>query len=204
MHKLTEDNSIIIKKDIEKLISKFKYEIPRLKKGIEMWIENSGNINEMAYKVANVPLFLRLSLLDTSILFHHLLKSNLEIEINLFARLVSSQLYEFIKDVLKIFGKDFRVLLSQFPNNENLIKELNFLIKVMNDIKEAYINFFKTVRNNIAAHKDYDSIIQTRLIEKLDIDIVMVAYMNIIGWFSDYYNFEQKIFEIALVTKKMP
>jgi hypothetical protein len=90
------------------LINKLTLEIPAWKLSLDKAITKHTKADTLAYHSANVPILIRLSILDILILFKQILSTNSDTEQNLFARLICAQLYEFLENVPKIFGKKYR------------------------------------------------------------------------------------------------
>nr|WP_315218770.1 hypothetical protein [uncultured Flavobacterium sp.] len=187
----------------KKLIAKINTEIPRLRKSITD-VPNSEKANEISYHFASVPLLLRLSILDVCILFKLYLESDSDTQQNLLLRLVCGQLYEFIEDVPELFGKKYRLLLSQFPNPEEIEKTLNQeVIKEFNILKNRHSEFLKLIRHNVAHHKDVDALWQYYLINEIDFNWAIKAYIDIIQWYAvSFSDFEMKLIEIAMLNRK--
>ena len=170
---LSEEGKQRLRMTIEGLIEKCNSEIPMLKKSISYNVSIHED-DENVYHFANVPLLLRLAILDLSVLFNTLLNSKTDNEQNLFARLICGQLYELNEDVPKILGKKYRNLLAKWPKYKEIESELNYLIKKFHNNKAKYIDQLKEIRHNIAHHRDIDGIVQHDLIESLDFNLVVL------------------------------
>lgn len=187
----------------KRLIEKIEREIPMLRKSITD-VPEAIKANEISYHFASVPLLLRLSILDVCHLFRLYLESDSIMQQNLLLRLVSGQLYEFSQDVPEMFGKKYRLLLSQFPNPEELTKSLNqSVIKEFNIIKERHSDFLKLIRHNVAHHKDIDALWQHYLINEIDFNWTIKAYIDFVEWYVvNFGDFELKLIEIAIDNKR--
>ena len=101
-----QDYSTLID-NVYQAIERCNADIPMIRNSISKantkWPENTSG-----YFVSNIPLRLRLAIVDMSILFINIFTSKSEHTRNLNARLVSAQLYEFLEDVPKMFGKKYR------------------------------------------------------------------------------------------------
>ncbi|WP_035645941.1 hypothetical protein [Flavobacterium sp. ASV13] len=190
-------------KTTKKLIKKISLEIPMLRKSIT-GVHNVEMATEISYHFSSVPLLLRLSILDVCVLFKLYLESNSETEQNLLLRLLCGQLYEFVEDVPELFGKKYRLLLSQFPNAEEITKALNYdIIKELNMIKSRHSEFLKLIRHNVAHHKDTDALWQYYLINEIDFNWAVKAYIDIVKWYMvSFSEFELKLIEIAMSNQK--
>lgn len=186
-------------KTTESLIDKINKEIPMLKKSI-IEVPNAHMATEVSYHFASVPLLLRLSMLDLCILFKLYLGSSSHTEQNMLIRLICGQLYEFTEDVPVLFGKKYRELLSGFPNSEALIDDLNKqIIKEFNIAKSRHVDFLKTIRNNVSHHKDIDALWQYYLINDIDFNWGIKAYVDFIQWYATQYSdFESRLIDIAM------
>ncbi|WP_147275593.1 hypothetical protein [Adhaeribacter pallidiroseus] len=186
-------------KTTEALIDKINREIPMLKKSITE-VPNVHLANEVSYHFASVPLLLRLSLLDLCILFKLYLESNSDTEQNMLIRLICGQLYEFTEDVPTLFGKKYRELLSNFPNSGDLIKDLNGNVtKEFNLAKLRHVDFLKIIRHNVSHHKDIDALWQYYLINNIDFNWGIKAYIDFTQWYVSHYStFELKLIDIAM------
>lgn len=184
------------------LIEKINREIPMLKKSITE-VPNAHLANEVSLHFASAPLLVRLSLLDLNVLFKLYLESDSEIEKNVLIRSICGQLYEFSEDVLEIFGEKYRMLLNQFPNPEDLTKDFNSsVIKEFNLVKQRHVDFLKVIRHNVSHHKDIDALLQYYLINEIDFNWAIKAYMDFIEWYAKYSDFELKLIDIAMKSKK--
>ena len=185
------------------LIDKINREIPMLKKSITE-VPNANLANEISYHFASVPLLLRLSMLDICILFKLFLESNSDTEQNLMIRLICGQLYEFSEDVPTMFGKKYRELLNNFPETLNLTETLNKdVIREFQNCKQSNVDFLKTIRHNVSHHKDIDALWQYYLINDIDFNWGIQAYMDFVQWFvSSYSDFELTLINIAMTQNK--
>jgi uncharacterized protein YbaR (Trm112 family) len=181
------------------LIDKINGEISMLKKSITE-VPNAHLAYEVSYHFASVPLLLRLSLLDLCILFKLHLESNSEVEQNTLIRLICGQLYEFTEDIPTLFGKKYRELLNNFPNSADLINDLNCnVIKEFNILKSQHVEFLKIIRHNVSHHKDSDALWQYYLINDIDFNWGIKAYIDFINWYATHYSdFELTIIDIAM------
>ncbi len=185
------------------LIDKINKEIPILKKSITE-VPNANLANEISYHFASVPLLLRLSMLDICILFKLFLESDSDTEQNLMIRLICGQLYEFSEDVPTMFGKKYRDLLSNFPEIDNLTNTLNKnVIREFQICKQRNVDFLKIIRHNVSHHKDIDALWQHYLINDIDFNWGIKAYMDFVHWFvGNYSDFELTLINIAMEQNK--
>lgn len=182
-----------------KLIEKIEKEIPMLRKSIT-GVPNAEMANEISYHFASVPLLLRMSMLDVCMLFKLYLESSSTTEQNLLLRLISGQLYEFSEDVPGLFGKKFRHILSQFSDLDELMKSFNQdVIKEFHILKQRHADFLKLIRHNVAHHKDVDALWQYYLINEIDFNWAIKAYIDFVQWYVvNFSDFELKLIEIAI------
>lgn len=181
------------------LIDKINGEIPNLKESITE-APNAHLANGVSYHFASVPLLLRLSLLDLCILFKLHLESSSDAEQNTLIRLICGQLYEFTEDVPTLFGKKYRELLSSFPNSAELINDLNSnVIREFNILKSRHVDFLKIIRHNVSHHKDIDALRQYYLINDIDFNLGIRAYIDFIQWYViNYSDFELRLITISM------
>lgn len=196
-------------KTIEGLIAKISMQISMIRQSITKAVSKyEKKEKENAYHAINVPLLIRISIVDILILYKHFLSTKSTIEQNLFARLIYAQLYEFIEDVPEILGGQYRTHLAKMPLGKLLIEDLKKVTKIINAFKKKNHSKFQHIRNNISSHKHKDGMVQVELMEILDFNFVMVAYMQLIPFITEYFSFEEKIerlYNIATISKgEMP
>jgi hypothetical protein len=192
---LSEENKTGLNNLTDSLIKKFVREISMFEKSIRT-SPQIGLINEHSYHFLNVPLLLRLALLDLCVLFKHYANSTSETEQNLFARLICGQLYEFTEDVPKLFGRKYRKLLSTLPEPSKWNDVLNLIMKEFNERSNRHKENLKIVRHNISHHRDIDGVLQVRLMEELDFRFVTEAYTELTEWFTIYFEkLENELFK---------
>lgn len=167
-------------------------------------VPNAHLANEISYHFASVPLLVRLAILDLCILFKLYLESKSETEQNLLIRLICGQLYEFSEDVPTMFGKKYRELLTNFPNSEQLLDTLNKqVIKEFLVIKNRHNDFLKLIRHNVSHHKDIDALWQHYLINDIDFNWGIKAYIDFTQWYvSNYSDFEVTLVNIAMKNQQ--
>lgn len=197
----TEKENIV--NTTQDLIDKINKEIPMLQKSITE-VPNANLATEISYHFVSVPLLLRLSLLDLCILFKLFLDSKSDTEQNVLIRLICGQLYEFSEDVPTMFGKKYRELLSGFPNPENLTDILNKkVLKEFHNTKQRHNDFLKVIRHNVSHHKDIDALWQYYLINDIDFNWGIKAYMDFVYWYANNYSdFELTLIDIAMTQDK--
>jgi hypothetical protein len=165
-------------------------EIPLIRNSISK-AQNRWPENKEGYFVSNVPLRLRLAIVDMSILFINILTSPLETSKNLNARLVCTQLYEFLEDVPKMFGKRYRKQFSQLPNPYKIDDQINMMMTSFNDTKLKYLSYLKQVRNNVSSHRDEDGMLQVAIIESIEPLYICSIFLQITKWFyTDFLPYE--------------
>lgn len=201
--KLQEQVKEQIVKTTQGLIDKINKEIPMLRKSISE-VPNANLATEISYHFASVPLLLRLSMLDLCILFKLFLENKSDTEQNLLIRLICGQLYEFSEDVPTMFGKKYRELLTNFPDSENLTDNFNRnVIKEFQNCKLRHTDFLKVIRHNVSHHKDIDALWQYYLINDIDFNWGMKAYIDFVQWYvSNYSAFELTLINIAMSKNK--
>jgi hypothetical protein len=183
---------------VDSIMNRYTTEIQLWKSSLsDAIIENKWN--KEIYQSMDVFMKIRLAILDITISFKYILKAESEVEQNLFTRLMCSQLYEFINDLpIKIVGKRFRKTMSQLPQkNEELIKELNRVMKILNSNGTRFLKDFYSIRNNVAFHKDIDGMNQIKLIEELDFDKIITGFLKINDWFTEWSGFESMLIKIT-------
>lgn len=178
-------------------IEKCNSEIPMIKSSIskahKKWTENTEG-----YFVANVSLRLRLSIVDMSSLFINILKSDSGQMRNLNSRLVCGQLYEFLEDVPKMFGKRYRKQYSHAPKFMKLDEQINTVMKSFNETKARHHSYLKEIRNNVASHRDDDGMKQAVIIDNIQPLYIASIFMQITGWyFTDYVPYELRMINVA-------
>ncbi|HTK19907.1 MAG TPA: hypothetical protein VL442_10355 [Mucilaginibacter sp.] len=191
-----QDYSALIDK-VYDAIEKCNADIPMIRSSISKanrkWPENTNG-----YFVSNIPLRLRLAIVDMSALFINIFTSKSEHVRNLNARLVSAQLYEFLEDVPKMFGKRYRKHYSTAPKFINIDEQVNVMMKSFNITRAKYHTFLKEIRNNVASHRDEDGMQQAGIIDVIDPLHIASIFMQITNWyFVDYIPYELRMIDIA-------
>src|SRR5690606_12382053 len=92
------------------------------------------------------------------------------------------------------------LLLAKFPNAEELTSDLNQdVMKEFNILKIRHRDFLKTIRHNVAHHRDIDAIWQYYLINDIDFNWTIKAYMDFVQWYAvKFTRFEFKLIQIAM------
>ena len=179
------------------LIDKFTRELPMIKSSMNKALQKHEK-DDIAYHAANVPILIRLSLLDIVMLFNNLLRTKSGAEQNLFARLICVQLYDLFEKVPDMFGKKYRIKTSHLLKYDGgLVKELNKLMTEFNSHKNKFAPVFKYIRNNVSAHRDIDGMKQIKLIEGMDFGSIVEAFIKIINWYKLYTEHEDKLIMLA-------
>lgn len=186
---------------IDSVISKIEREIPMFSQTLRSH-KNLKNLDNLSYDFLNVPTLIRLSVIDIAILFKKFIDSKQKTEKNLFGRLICGQLYEFCDDIPRICGKNYRKKLNLLTNSDPLNTELNSLMRSFNIIKDKYWQYLKSIRNNISSHKEMDVLVQLDLMENMEVDFIISAYIDIVSWFPEYFKFETKLLNIAMERTK--
>ncbi|WP_295715472.1 hypothetical protein [Mucilaginibacter sp.] len=178
-------------------IERCNNDIPLIKNSIskahKKWPENAEG-----YFVGNIPLRLRLSVVDMSTLFITVLGSDSESVRNLTSRLVCGQLYEFLEDVPKMFGKRYRKQHSHAPKWMKLDEQISTMMRSFNETKTKYHTYLKEIRNNVASHRDDDGMKQADIIDSIDPIYIASIFVKITGWyFTDYLPYELRVINMA-------
>lgn len=100
----------------------------------------------------NVCLFSSIVNRDISILWNKYSLSNKNAEKNLFGRLLSMTLIEFLDDINGLLGKNLRLELENNLMGE-FVYELNAINKEFAQVKKLHNAELRIIRNNCAAHK---------------------------------------------------
>lgn len=108
----------------------------------------------------NLDLVVGLKYLHISLIMNNIL------EANFFARIISTQIYEHLKDVKSYGGVKIR---------SNISKENSTLLQLFNTVNKEFSNFMnnendklKEIRNNTFAHKEKGGFKQAEIIENID------------------------------------
>lgn len=139
----------------------------------------------------NLDLVIGLKHIHISIMLNDIL------EANYFARIVSTQIYENIKDVKSYGGVKIR---------SNISKENSELIQVFNSVNKEFSNLMnrvsprlKEIRNNTFAHKEKGGFKQAEIIENIDSEYILkigteLFYLNmrLVDLFMKYLEREKK------------
>lgn len=104
----------------------------------------------------NVSLYSSIVNRDISILWNNLILSERKSEKNLYGRLLSMTIIEYLDDINGLLGKNLRKELEQ-NNMGEYINLLNGINKSFSKIKTQFNSELREIRNNSAAHKTKDS-----------------------------------------------
>tara|TARA_Y100001963_G_C6689408_1_gene403879 strand:+ start:119 stop:742 length:624 start_codon:yes stop_codon:yes gene_type:complete len=93
---------------------------------------------------------------DISVLYDFYINTNNHYHANLYGRLLSMTIYEYLQDINKLLGKNLRQELEK-NNLIEFVNELKIINKEYASIKNENQKFLKNIRVNSAAHKSKDS-----------------------------------------------
>ncbi|NDV14887.1 hypothetical protein GO009_02520 [Muricauda sp. TY007] len=100
----------------------------------------------------NVCLYSSVVTRDISILWNDYSLTNNNTKKNLYGRLLSMTIIEFLDDINGLLGKNLRIELKS-NNMSEFIKELNEINKAFSTVKKENNTVLRLIRNNSAAHK---------------------------------------------------
>ncbi|MGB7207250.1 MAG: hypothetical protein WBD27_01190 [Pyrinomonadaceae bacterium] len=89
-------------------------------------------------------------------------------------------LYEVAQDFPHMLGKDFRQAVSNIGAPSNIISDLNNVSSDLNRFWQQHKNYLGNIRNNLAAHREKDSLKYSEMLESLN----PLAIMKIAAEFS--------------------
>jgi hypothetical protein len=173
--------------------------IKSIKDDIESWQTTKQFSEGKVYPVFvifNSFAFYRLSFLDIAVLFKSFLINTDEIEKKVYAKLLSLNIYEFLEDLPKIFGKEFGNSLF-FLKNDKLIEDIKIIKKEIHKIKSENQDYLKEIRNSISAHKDHNTITQIAALETLNIEKIFLTCLKIFLLYNMIHSFEIRLINVA-------
>ncbi len=100
----------------------------------------------------NVCLYSSIVSRDISILWNKYSLSENDAEKNLFGRLLSMSLIEFLDDINGLLGRNLRLELER-NSMEKFVEELNLINKEFARVKKQHNTELREIRNNCSAHK---------------------------------------------------
>lgn len=113
---------------------------------------------------------------------------------------ICTTLYEACSDVFVLLGKDFKEMTSSRINITHVNDEINGIRKRLVQYRSDNINYFCEVRNNIAAHKDMDSLTQIRIIENINWSNLIEKTMEFEKIINDLGAFMKKVMDLNFVN----
>ncbi|WP_460219364.1 hypothetical protein [Psychroserpens sp. MEBiC05023] len=151
--------------------------------------------NNFRYKSSTeIGLYCPLIQSDLVLAIGGLSKASNELEEKFYARILSLTLYEYLKDLSRILGKE---LVEELKKNkfDDLIEHVYSLNKEFSDLKKSKENIIKKIRHETIAHKTGNRI---SLVEQLfSIDAKEIGFLSI-----DIINLNSKLIRILTKIKK--
>lgn len=148
------------------IISSLDEEIRNLEDAIKL-VSKEYSETELPI-VINSFLFFRVTFKDIVLVTEQLIKEKDEQQRNLLIRTVALHLYEFLDDTKDFLGPKLRASLTQFPDSNFHIQELNKLKKYYSIIKNLIFKELGDIRHSVIAHKDQNSIELNRKIKGIN------------------------------------
>ena len=167
-------------------------------KGIGKLIEFSKDYREIIEKKRDVDLlefintvqFFAVNAMDMLITIKSIQATDINLERNLFARLLSIINYQIIRQQRDITGKRFRNSLKNICNNNTkAIENLNKIGKQISEYDNNNSEYFKEIRNSSLAHRKDDSKAQIDFIENLEIKRVFGLSLELVRLIDLFYQF---------------
>lgn len=114
---------------------------------------NSDVMKEELLSFLNFKIFISINVLDIGVLSMSMNKAKYSIEQNLYARLLSIQIYEFINDYSKFNFKNISSFLEKEPQLKLKERFYNYRKSILNFYEKNGI-YYSEIRNSCGAHKN--------------------------------------------------
>jgi len=126
----------------------------------------------------NTALYCSITLRDISILYMDYITTKNKSKQNLYSRLLSMTIIEFLEDINFLLGKNLK---QEFESNElkEFIPELNNINKKFALLKKENNKELRIIRNNASAHKTKDSLKLINLTDKTHVKEIEKITSNI-------------------------
>lgn len=153
------------KKEQKKLEENYVLMISNISEEIEIGIKvydsvknniyqiNSDVMKEELLSFLNFKIFISINVLDIGVLSMSMNKAKYSIEQNLYARLLSIQIYEFINDYSKFNFKNISSFLEKEPQLKLKERFYNYRKSILNFYEKNGI-YYSEIRNSCGAHKN--------------------------------------------------
>lgn len=188
------------KEDLDKLLHQdtIQFQYDRIKKweNLRTKAESGAHPKKIEFLAfLNLIQFTRISILDLSIVFDRIIKSESDIEKQFLYRICSVLVYEIIEDFPELLGKKIRSsIISLTDNNEAILQDLNDIAKGISALKKEYlIEIVKEIRNISIAHKDHDSRKLLDTIESIKENEIITLIAYIFAWNRTFEGFQEKL-----------
>ena len=154
---LNNSSSKRLKKDLKNTIEKsIEIQDSDIKTTLKTWNQLQINKIHKYDEFYNVCLYASIVTRDISILWNDYSLTNNDTKKNLYGRLLSMTIIEFLDDINGLLGKNLRIELKS-NNMSEFIKELNEINKEFSKVKKQNNKELRLIRNNSAAHKSKNS-----------------------------------------------
>jgi hypothetical protein len=105
----------------------------------------------------NTARYINIVSLDLKILSKYQIFAQTEWEKRLFARQISLLIYESLDDILSLLGKEFKIISTNYSDDDRFTNQLNEIRKKLNVFKANHYEKIKAHRNSSIAHRDKDT-----------------------------------------------
>lgn len=189
------------------LEEKYVFMLQRITKEIELGVVAHNSIEDELYDIKtditkeelasyiNYKIFISISLLDINVLLKNLFSAKYLIEQNLFCRLLSVQIYEFINDFSKFNFQNINSLLEKEPQKTLRDKFYSKREQVLMFCKDNK-DYYHQIRNNCGAHKDKSIKILNEFILKINIQEQMEKGKELLDLINSFNKITNDILEI--------
>jgi len=160
--------NLMIKQKTEELSTTLMEEARSISNLIKSMEEQHGPNLEPS-NMFRVFSYLRLSIVDLHTLNYYLAEEKNENRQKFLLRSIALAIFELSEDVHHILGKNFRHSLRHFPNQAEIISELDKVGKEFNKFEKEYLSDIKEIRNVTIAHRDKNPVKQIETLDKLNL-----------------------------------
>lgn len=173
-----------------------------LKELVELWKLFQLNGKNKYDQFVNVCIFTSISCRDILLLTNRYLYTDIEVEKNLYGRLLCMTIIEFLHDINGLLGNRLRKELISNGYNQ-FVDELNRINKSFDRIKKSHHKALGEIRNNAAAHKTKNAKDLIYFTEKLNIEDIAAISRKIQLLNIDFNQLSTKIIrQIGIETKE--
>lgn len=198
MYNISNDDSefaILVKRDKAQLEANYSETINKIEQTLNLFSDTINLVYtynlEKNKTFWNTARYINIISLDLKTLSKYQVFAETEWEKRLFARQISLLIYESLDDILSLMGKEFKIILADYSDDDNFATQLNEIRKKLNDFKKIYYEKIKAHRNNSIAHRDKDTNEQLKQIYSISwIDSINMSsefdrIINELGYFLE-------------------